>query len=83
MSVFWANLRDETFPFPFLQLLKGMDISQKWTGMSDHTGKAGVVLLFPPPLLQFGQSSIFIIGDVPMLRHQIRHVAHRESAKTS
>lgn len=83
MSVFWASLREETFPSPSLQLLKGMEVSQKWTGKADHTGKAGVVLLFPPPLPPFGQSLISIISDVPMLRHQIRHMAHRESARTS
>lgn len=59
------------------------DISQKWAGVSDHTGKSGVILLFPPPLPPFGQSSVSIINDFPMLRHQIRHMAHRESARTS
>lgn len=83
MSIFWATLREETFPSPFLQLLKGMEVSQKWTGVADHTGIAGAVLVFPLPLPPFGQSLISIISDVPMLRHQIRHMAHRESARTS
>lgn len=77
MSVSWATLRGEPFPPPFLQLLKGMEISQKWTGVANLTGKAGVILSSftspSPPIIS-------IISDVPMFMHQIRHVAHATHA---
>lgn len=85
MSISWASVEGETFPSPFLQLLKGMEISQKRTGIANLNGKAGVgLLLFTSPSLPFGQSIISIISDVPMFMQQSHeYTAHRTSTRNN